>query len=187
MKTYLASMSSKLILCVGRTEGSQAIPEKLQELLLPGRIYSVCCSGDCSSLDFLQTLSSDLNVVQGSRDPSGSHRDEIVISSCGDTKIALLHGSQIVPLNDTRSLVSHAIKSSADVVVVGSASRMPSYEMTVEGVLVIRTGSINTGFILIDVGDSSKYVIYSYHLKGASNGGGEVVIDRQDLQKQAAS
>ena len=81
-------------------ERKSAIPSKFRDILVPGKIQHILCTGNITgreSLDFLRNLAGDVHVVRGQCDPTSSWPEEKILKM-GRLKIGLTHGHQVIPL-----------------------------------------------------------------------------------------
>merc|ERR1719231_71758 len=85
------------------------LPEQFKELLVPGKMQHVLCTGNlCSKAveDYLRTLANTVHIVRGDLDsgPAARELPEQKIVKIGDFSIGLCHGHQVVPWGDPESL-----------------------------------------------------------------------------------
>ena len=81
------------------------IPDKFKELLVPGKIQHVICTGNVGNretLDWLRTLCGDFHIVRGDFD--GMDTPGFKDITIGDWKIHVTHGHQIMPQGDPVAL-----------------------------------------------------------------------------------
>ena len=89
------------------------LPTKFKELLVPGKIQHVICTGNlCSkdALDWLKGLcgggTSALHVVEGDFDDDFTTLPQSKVVNIGDFRIGVTHGHAIVPWGDIEALKS---------------------------------------------------------------------------------
>mmetsp|Transcript_12717 Transcript_12717/g.32222 ORF Transcript_12717/g.32222 Transcript_12717/m.32222 type:complete len:185 (+) Transcript_12717:128-682(+) len=166
-----------LVLCIGdmhvpyRTAG---IPQQFKDMLLPGKIQYILCTGDlCSKemYDYLKTVCTNLHVVKGQFDDDHSYPERKVVQ-VGDLKFGLQHGHNVIPWGDSESLGMVQREMDVDVLVTGHTHALQC--VCQEKNLLINPGSATgayshksptstPSFCLLDV-DGAKVTIYTYRL-----------------------
>jgi len=163
------------------------LPAKFKNLLVPGRIHHILCTGNlCTkeSFDYLKTLAADVHVVRGDFDENTYPEQKVV--RVGQFRIGLCHGHQIIPWGDHASLALLARQLDADILITGHTHQYEAFEA--ESKFFINPGSITgaygsmekkgtPSFILMDI-QNSTVVTYVYELKN-----NEVKVERVEYKK----
>ncbi|KAH3666435.1 hypothetical protein WICMUC_005703 [Wickerhamomyces mucosus] len=128
--------------------GDLHIPHRsLKKLLTPGKISQVLCLGNVTSspstLEFLQNISPDFQLVKGEFDENTGLPLSLVITH-GSLRIGFTNGYTVVPRNDPLSLLTLARQLNADVLIWGSSHKVEAY--TLEGKFFINPGSATGAF-----------------------------------------
>eukprot|EP00879_Flechtneria_rotunda_P007509 GHRR01007878.1.p1 GENE.GHRR01007878.1~~GHRR01007878.1.p1 ORF type:complete len:191 (+),score=42.33 GHRR01007878.1:143-715(+) len=183
-----------LVLCIGDLHiphRTADIPQKFRELLKPGKIHQILCTGNLSSkstLEFLKGICSDVKVVQGDFDDFES--PEQLVVQVADFQVGVCHGHQVVPWGDKEALAILQRQMSVDILVTGHTHdfRATVYEDQLQINPGSATGAYSTfqskvqpSFVLMDL-DGSKATIYVYQLVD-----GEVKVEKIEYSKPAAS
>ena len=151
---------------------SPSLPPKFKQMLVPGKIQHVICTGNlCTKemLDYLKTLAPDVHVVQGDFDELASLPEEKVIE-LGQFKIGIVHGHQVVPWGDHEALGVVRRRMDVDILVSGHTHKMDSF--CVDKKFFINPGSatgaysgflpdVVPSFVLLDL-EADKMVMFSY-------------------------
>ncbi|WIA38202.1 hypothetical protein OEZ86_001550 [Tetradesmus obliquus] len=184
-----------LVLCIGDIHiphRATDIPAKFRELLKPGKIHHVLCTGNlCSKsmLEFLRGICSDVKVVQGDFDDFQSP-EHLVVELAG-FKVGVCHGHQVVPWGDREALAILQRQMGADILVTGHTHEFKA--AVYEELLQVNPGSatgaysaisqeaVQPSFVLMDL-EGGKATIYVYQLVD-----GEVKVEKIDHTKAAAA
>jgi vacuolar protein sorting-associated protein 29 len=148
------------------------LPSEFKDLLEPGKIQTILCTGNvCSKeiLQYLKTIAPDVRVVKGEYDKGIDKEYEVI--NFGQIKIGLIHGHQITPWGDKESLLSMQRKLDVDVLVSGHTHELSLYEY--QNKIFLNPGSAtgafhplrktDPSFILMDV-QGSQLDCYIYTL-----------------------
>lgn len=183
-----------LVLCIGDLHiphRAADMPHKFKELLKPGKIHSILCTGNvCTKtfFDHLKTISKDLNVVQGDFD--GFTAPEHLVKEIGEFKIGLCHGHQVVPTGDMDALKILQRQLDVDILVTGHTH---GYKASKQGSCLFinpgsATGAYSTtedagkpSFVLMDL-DGPKATVYVYQLVD-----GDVKVEKFEFTKSSES
>jgi vacuolar protein sorting-associated protein 29 len=161
---------------------SHSIPPQFKRLLVPGKIQSVLCTGDCGDPivfgSFLREIAADVTIVRGDFDtgPQGRPLPETKIVTVGEMKIGLIHGHQVVPWADKSALALLQRQLGTDILVHGHTHAFDAFEA--DGKFFINPGSVTgaygslsdkpvPSFVLMDV-QGSRVTSYVYRLIGGS-------------------
>eukprot|EP00199_Chlamydomonas_sp_CCMP681_P006335 CAMPEP_0119102880 /NCGR_PEP_ID=MMETSP1180-20130426/1485_1 /TAXON_ID=3052 ORGANISM="Chlamydomonas cf sp, Strain CCMP681" /NCGR_SAMPLE_ID=MMETSP1180 /ASSEMBLY_ACC=CAM_ASM_000741 /LENGTH=189 /DNA_ID=CAMNT_0007087257 /DNA_START=32 /DNA_END=601 /DNA_ORIENTATION=- len=182
-----------LILCIGDLHIPHRCPDlppQFKELLKPGKIQSILCTGNLCSrtvIEYLRSITTDVTMVQGDFDEFTSPERSIV--NIGDYKIGLIHGHQVSPFGDPAALARLHRQLGVDILVTGHTHehKILKTEDGLQITLGSATGAYSTlsskeavpSFVLLDI-DGAKATVYIYQLKD-----GKVKVDRIDHMKQA--
>lgn len=132
------------------------IPARFRELLVPGKIQHVLCTGNlcCKCVEeFLRRISPDVHVARGEFDDAPW--PERVVVTVGQVSFGLCHGHQVLPWcgdgrrsgggggggDAPRSLAALRRDMGVDVLVAGNARRLSIERGDESGGLVVRPGS----------------------------------------------
>ncbi|CDK24964.1 unnamed protein product [Kuraishia capsulata CBS 1993] len=140
-----------LILAIGDfhiPERAVDLPAKFKKLLSPtGKIQQVLCLGNVSqsysTLEFLRSISSDLQIVKGEFD----HDLSLPLSATftyDKLKVGIVNGFSIIPHGDPLSLLTQARLMDADILISGGTHRVEAY--TLDGKFFINPGSATGAF-----------------------------------------
>lgn len=183
-----------LVLCIGDLHiphRTTDIPAKFRELLKPGKIHQILCTGNLctkSTLEFLKGICGDVRVVQGDFDDFES--PEQLVLQIADFKVGVCHGHQVVPWGDKEALAILQRQMGVDILVTGHTHEFKA--LNNEDQLQINPGSATgaystfsqstqPSFVLMDL-DGSKATIYVYKLVD-----GEVKVEKIEHIKPAAA
>jgi len=166
-----------------------SIYQQFKNLLVPGKIHHVLCTGNVGSKkakDYLQRIAPNLHTVRGDFDKDANLPDMKVVQ-IGNFKIGLIHGHQIVPWGDTESLAGLQRQLDVDILISGHTHQM--HVSTVDGRCLINPGSatgayscissdVSPSFILLTLqGNTSS--IYVYRMKDD----GELDVSKSSFDK----
>jgi len=118
------SKFGELVLLIGDLhipQRSVDIPEKFKELLVPGKMQHVLCTGNVGNrehVDWLKNLAGNVHIVRGDMDDNASLPDSTVVT-VGEWKIGLIHGHQVIPWGDLESLGNIRRQLDCDILVSG--------------------------------------------------------------------
>jgi vacuolar protein sorting-associated protein 29 len=164
------------------------IPEKFQKILVPNKMKHVLCTGNFISkqqLDYFGTLAPNVHVVRGDFDDDPTIPEHKIIN-IGDFKIGLIHGHQIVPWGDEKSLAMMQRQLDVDILISGHTHKKDVKQKEDKwfinpGSITGAYSSINTdvlpSFILLGI-HRSKVIIYVYELQD-----GEVSVQKSEFAK----
>ncbi|XP_027517355.1 vacuolar protein sorting-associated protein 29-like, partial [Corapipo altera] len=176
MALSFPSACAELVLVLGDLHiphRCSALPVKFKELLVPGRIQHILCTGNlCTkeSYDYLRTLAGDIHVVRG--DLENLNYPEKKVVTVGQFRIGLIHGHQVIPWGDAASLALLQRQLDVDILISGHTHRFEAFEY--EKKFYINPGSatgaysalernITPSFVLMDI-QASTAVTYVYQL-----------------------
>lgn len=97
------------------------IPDEFRQILVPGRIQHVICTGNLLSKqveEYLRTLAPSVHIVRGDMDINSEHPDSKVIK-VGAFSIGVCHGHQVTPWGDPEALGALQRQLDCDVLVTG--------------------------------------------------------------------
>jgi len=168
------------------------LPEQFKDLLVPGKMQHVLCTGNlCSkSLDeYLRTLANSVHIVRGDTD-TGSWASELPeqkVVKIGEFTIGLIHGHQIVPWGDPEAVAAAQRQLDCDILVIGHTHKNEVYQYqqkyiinpgSATGAYSPFTSNVIPSFVLMAV-KGNKVVTYVYELKD-----GEVNVSKSEFTKQ---
>ena len=117
-----------------------ALPKKFREMLVPGKIQKVLCTGNLYTkemMDFLKGVAGDVHVVKGDFD-TAEYPETAVVEIEGH-KIGLCHGHQIVPWGDHQMLAAMQRQLDCDILITGHTHKVECFEMN--GKFFVNPGS----------------------------------------------
>lgn len=168
-----------------------AVPLKFRELLVPGKIQRVLCTGNLCNKEteeFLKVICPQVQITKGDMDNVQSEYPERCVTNVGQLSFGLCHGHQLIPWNDTNSLAALRRDMGVDVLVVGHSHSLKMTE-TIDGGLIIDPGTATgapvanslepkrPSFVLLDV-QGTKIVAYTYEIYGEDMKVDRVVFER---------
>ncbi len=171
-----------------------SLPAQFKDLLVPGKMQHVLCTGNVtskSSEEYLRTLASSVHIVKGDFDVSSSLSDlpDSKIVQIGDFSIGLIHGHQIVPWSDPEAAAAVQRQLNVDILITGHSHKNEVYEYekrylinpgSVTGSVSFATGEkIVPSFVLMAI-KGPKVVTYVYELRD-----GEVNVSKSEFIKQS--
>jgi vacuolar protein sorting-associated protein 29 len=121
-----------------------AVPLKFRELLVPGKIQRVLCTGNLCNKEteeFLKVICPQVQITKGDMDNVQSEYPERCVTNVGQLSFGLCHGHQLIPWNDTNSLAALRRDMGVDVLVVGHSHSLKMTE-TIDGGLIIDPGTV---------------------------------------------
>jgi len=142
------------------------IPDQFKELITPGKVEHVLCTGNLGSkerLEWLQSLSRNVHVVQGDFDSEFVERKVIKVE---DWSIGLVHGHQIVPWGDKSALLSFQKQLDVDLLVHGHTHTL-SVE-SAEGKYFLNPGSATGAYSLLTSQVKPSFMLLGLKGKEAS-------------------
>lgn len=175
---------------------SIGLPNEFKDLLVPGKMQHVLCTGNIlskSTEEYLRTLASSVHIVRGDLDVSSVFTDlpDTKTIQIGEFSIGLIHGHQILPFGDTESTAAQQRLLDVDILITGHTHRNEVYKY--EDRYIINPGSatgaystlpqngnnnIIPSFVLMAI-KGNKVVTYVYELRD-----GEVNVSKSEFIKQ---
>lgn len=182
-----------LVLCIGDLHiphRAADLPPKFKELLKPGKIHSILCSGNICCQEFLLYLKNvcgEVHLTQGDFDDFNAP-DHLVVK-IADFKIGVCHGHQVVPWGDKEALAILQRQLDVDILVTGHTHEFKCEKY--EDRLQINPGSatgaytpfnahVNPSFVLMDL-ENNKATVYVYQLIE-----GEVKVEKIEYTRPGA-
>ncbi|KNC96434.1 MJ0936 family phosphodiesterase [Spizellomyces punctatus DAOM BR117] len=130
------------------------LPSKFKRLLVPGKIQQIICTGNLTSretLDYLRTVASDILLVKGDMDESLTPTAPLSrVVTHGPLRIGVVHGHQVIPWGDARTLGIMAREMDVDILVSGHTHRFEAFEH--EGRFFVNPGSATGAFECVTTG-----------------------------------
>ncbi|KAJ1655428.1 Vacuolar protein sorting-associated protein 29 [Dispira simplex] len=186
-----------LVLAIGDLHIPQrafSIPAKFRNLLIPGKIQQILCTGnltDRETYTYLRNIAEEIYIVKGDFDEPAIQWPESKVVQHGNIRIGLVHGHQIIPNGDTEALAIMARQLDVDILISGHTNRFEAFDF--DGKFFVNPGSatgaysttsqpgggeVIPSFVLLDIQDS--YVItYVYQLVD-----GNVKVDKLEFKKE---
>jgi len=171
---------------------SDALPDQFKDLLVPGKMQHVLCTGNVcskSTEEYLRTLANSVHIVRGDMDVQTGLSDlpDQKVLQIGEFTIGLSHGHQTMPCGDPESLAALQRQLDVDILVTGHTHKTEVYEY--EKRYIINPGSatgaysptssgVVPSFVLMAI-KGSKVVTYVYELRD-----GEVNVSKSEFIKQ---
>lgn len=122
------------------------IPAEFRQILVPGRMQHVVCTGNlCSKQveEYLFTLAPSVHIVRGDMDVGSEYPDTKVIK-VGAFSIGVCHGHQITPWGDPEALGALQRQLDCDILVTGHTHTNSLAEF--EKKFVINPGSLTGAY-----------------------------------------
>lgn len=171
---------------------ADAIPPQLKELLVPGKMHHVLCTGNvCSKAteEYLRTLANSVHIVRGDMDLQAGLSDlpDHKVLQIGEFTVGLTHGHLCMPWGDTAALAALQRQLDVDILITGHTHKADVYECenkyivnpgSVTGAFSSATGEVSPSFALLAIKDR-KVVTWVYELRD-----GEVTIAKSEFIKQ---
>jgi vacuolar protein sorting-associated protein 29 len=164
------SQFGEVVLLIGDLhipQRSVDLPEKFKELLAPGKMQHILCTGNIGSreqVDWLKSLASNVHIVGGDFDDASFPEQKTV--TIGQWKIGLLHGHQVVPWGDKEALGNWQRMLDCDLLVSGH-THAASTE-SVDGRHFINPGSATGAYSPISSEVRPSFVILALQGKDAT-------------------
>jgi len=168
------------------------LPDLFKDLLVPGKMQHVLCTGNLVSKqmeDYLRTLAPSVHIVRGDMDygPGLSELPDTKVLKIGDFSIGLCHGHNIVPWGDPEALANLQRHLDVDILITGHTHKNEVYEYerkylinpgSATGAYSPITSNVVPSFVLMAV-KGNKVVTYVYEIKD-----GEVNVSKSEFTKQ---
>ncbi|KAF8820168.1 putative vacuolar protein sorting 29 [Cardiosporidium cionae] len=138
-----------LVLLIGDFHVAQralSMPECFRELLKTDKIRHILCTGNLGSrevLDQLKGIVGSVHMVQGDMDIDFDF-PEFKTVQIGELKVGLIHGHQIIPWGDGKSLMDWQRRLDCDILVYGHTHQNIVSE--IDGKFFINPGSATGAF-----------------------------------------
>lgn len=125
------------------------LPPQFKDLLVPGKMQHVLCTGNvCSKTmeDYLRTLANSVHIVKGDMDVASglSELPEQKVIKIGEFRIGLCHGHQVVPWGDAESLGNLQRQLDVDILITGHTHQNGVHEY--ENKYMINPGSVTGAY-----------------------------------------
>lgn len=144
---------------------STDIPQHFKDLLIPGKVQHVLCTGNFGDRqDWLKSLSTNLHLVRGDYDEGNYPETKLI--SIGEWKIGLIHGHQLIPWCDKEVLSSYQRLLNCDILVYGH-THIPLIE-TMDHKYFINPGSITGAYSSITSEVNPTFMVLTIQGKEAS-------------------
>jgi vacuolar protein sorting-associated protein 29 len=193
MAVAIVNMSQfgELVLVIGDLHIPQRgidIPEQFREMLVPGKVQHVLCTGNVGNretTDWVKSLAPNVHFVKGDFD-DGSSFPESKSVTLGDWKVSLVHGHQIIPWGDTEALANYQRLNDCDILVHGHSHKLNIQTLygkyfvnpgSVTGAYSSLTSDVSPSFLLMAF-QGNEITAYVYEIKD-----GELSINKVQLSK----
>ena len=170
-------MSTELVLIISDLFIPLRTPDidtQFKSILVPNKIQHVLCLGNIgnqAAFDYLHSLSSDFHVIKGDYDINRDLPEKKSVQ-IGNFRIGMIHGHQIIPMDDLEILANVQRELDCDILASGFTHQLSVN--TKEGKLYINPGSLSgalsplvedsiPSFILMTL-QGEEAIIYSYVL-----------------------
>ena len=176
---------------------STGIPDKFRRMLVPNKMQHLICTGNVGCKDTyeqLRSLAPNIHIVSGDFEAvntngvggSSVSYPETKVIQVGQFRIGVIHGHQVIPFGDHKSLAMIRRKLDVDILVNGHTHKQEVVKH--EGHFHINPGSITgayssvernvtPSFILLAI-QGTKVVCYVYELID-----GEVDVSKTEFNK----
>jgi len=171
---------------------AESLPDQFKDLLVPGKMQHVLCTGNvCSKTteEYLRTLANSVHIVRGDMDVQSGLSDlpEQKVLQIGEFTLGLTHGHQVVPWGDPEALAALQRQLDVDILITGHTHKTEVYEYQKKYIINpgSATGAFNAGsqtpvvpsFVLMAI-KGAKVVTYVYELRD-----GEVNVSKSEFIK----
>ncbi|KAI3379577.1 hypothetical protein SNEBB_007413 [Seison nebaliae] len=139
---------------------SNNISDKLKDLLVPGKIQHILCTGNLTSMEivqYLKILANDVHIVKGDMDDNIGFPEQKVVT-IGEFRIGLCHGHQILPWNDEKAL--SVLQRQMNKVIDGKLIMNPG---SATGAFDSMTKKVVPSFVVLNI-EGKKVTSYFYRL-----------------------
>ncbi len=147
---------------------AKEVPGSIRNILQPGRVQHVFCTGNiCSpeSLDWLKSMApKSFHTVRGECE-EGAAPDQKVVK-VGAYRVGLLHGHQVVPWGSELHLLNRAKEMEVDILISGHTHRPLFKEY--EGTALINPGSLTGAFSDLEAQCLPSFALLEFKEKGIS-------------------
>ncbi|KAJ5080613.1 vacuolar protein sorting-associated protein [Anaeramoeba ignava] len=169
---------------------SSEIPEKFKNLFQQGKIDYLICTGNLttkSTLDYLKTITKEIYIARGDSDDDELGFELENSLQIESFKIGLIHGHQVVPWDDSKTLSIFQKKMGTDILIYGNTHESKVFKL--EEKLYINPGSLTgayhptqldtiPSFVVLDI-QKDSLTSYIYKLKD-----GEVNVEKFTHKKE---
>ena len=166
------SQFGELVLIIGDLHIPQRsidLPDKFKELLVPGKVQHVLCTGNIGNRehsDWLKSLASNVHIVRGDFDEGTSLPEQKPVT-IGDWKIGLVHGHQIIPWGDKEALSNYQRMMDCDLLVSGH-THLCSFD-SIDGKHFINPGSATGAYSPLTSEIKPSFIIIALQGKEATS------------------
>lgn len=156
------SQFGELVLLIGDLHIPQRavdLPEKFKELLVPGKVQHIVCTGNIGNRehsDWLKGLATEVHIVRGDFDEGTSLPEQKSIT-IGDWKIGVIHGHQVIPWGSKESLGNYQRMMDCDLLVSGH-THTPVIE-TADNKYFLNPGSATGAYSPINPSPNPSFII----------------------------
>ncbi|GJD09318.1 Vacuolar protein sorting-associated protein 29 [Galdieria sulphuraria] len=153
-----------------------AVPLKFRELLVPGKIQRVLCTGnlcDKETEEFLKVICPEIQIVKGDMDDVQSEYPERCVTNVGQLSFGLCHGHQLILMERSKltGVTSERYGCGCTCCLIidpGTATGAPvAYSLEPK----------RPSFVLLDV-QGTKIIAYTYEIYGEDIKVDRVVFER---------
>ena len=165
------SQFGELVLFIGDLhipQRSVDLPEKFKELLVPGKVQHIICTGNIGNrehTDWLKSLAANVHFVRGDFDEGTTFPEQKVVT-VGDWKIGMVHGHQVIPWGDKEALGNVQRMMDCDLLVYGNTHA--SACETVDGKYFINPGSATGAYSPLTSEVKPSFIIAALQGKDAT-------------------
>lgn len=165
------------------------LPKQFKDLLKPGKIQHVLCTGNLGSrqlLDYLKTIAPEIHMVRGDCDTDQKLPEKKIVQ-IGNFKLGIIHGHQVIPWGDKEALAALRRQMDVDVLISGHTHKFSLQNF--DGGSILNPGSttgaysalrseVTPSFILLCI-DGNTLHIYVYKTKPT----GELDVQKSTFKK----
>lgn len=180
------SQFGELVLFIGDLHIPQRavdLPDKFKELLVPGKVQHVLCTGNVGNrehTDWLKSLAGNVHIVRGDFD-EGVLLPEQKCITVGDWKIGVVHGHQVIPWGDNEALSNYQRMLDCDILVSGHTHKA-SVE-TKDGKHFFNPGSATGAYSPINPSSNPSFIIIALQGREATSFLYELVDENVSVTK----
>jgi vacuolar protein sorting-associated protein 29 len=180
------SQFGELVLLIGDLhipQRSVDLPEKFKELLVPGKVQHILCTGNIGNrehTDWLKGLASNVHIVRGDFDEGVSLPEQKVVT-IGEWKIGIIHGHQVIPWGDKEALSNTQRMMDCELLVSGHTHA--SSTESLDGKYFINPGSATGAYSSLTSDVRPSFIIIALQGREATSFLYELVDDSVSVTK----
>ena len=162
------------------------IPEQFKELLVPGKIQHVLCTGNIGNkdhTDWIRSLANDVHIVRGDFDDNSLPDSKVI--NIGEWKIGLIHGYQVIPWGDLEALSNYQRDMDVDLLISGHTHQQ--FHEIIEGKTLLNPGSATGAYSYITPNAHPSFFLMAFQGREATLYTYELIDDEVKVNKNTLS